>query len=46
MFHWTLTEIDETDIESLIPFVFEYPKWKQRNKHGVPRRLFADQLEL
>lgn len=46
LFGWTLTEINETDIEDLIPFVFEYPKFKERHKHGVPRQLFADQAEL
>lgn len=46
LFGWSLREIDETDIESLIPFVFEYPRWKARSKHGLPRQLFADQAEL
>jgi len=44
-FHWSLHDIDETDIESLIPFVFEYGGWKK--KGGKRRRqLFADEAEL
>jgi hypothetical protein len=46
LFGWSLREIDNTDIESLIPFVFEYPRWKARQKNGTARRLFADQAEL
>jgi len=44
MFHWSLREIDETDIESLIPFVFRYPKWKEENKKGKPKQKYADQV--
>lgn len=46
-FHWSLAEIDRTDIESLIPFVFHYPHWKGRQaKGGEPRRaLYADQAD-
>jgi len=28
LFHWSLYEIDRTDIESLIPFMFRYVAWK------------------
>ena len=28
-FGWSLYHIDETDIESLIPFIFRFPKWKE-----------------
>lgn len=45
-FGWSLKEIDETDMESLIPFVFEFPRWKHRQ--GVQerrRQVFADQAD-
>jgi hypothetical protein len=46
MFHWSLHEIDWTDIESLIPFVFHYPRWKDARFHrnGAPR-VYADQVD-
>jgi hypothetical protein len=47
VFHWSLFQIDETDIESLIPFIFQYPKWKE--KRGVDDRrkqLFADEVDF
>jgi hypothetical protein len=28
-FHWSIKEIDETDMESLIAFVLHFPRWKQ-----------------
>jgi len=47
MFHWSLREIDLTDIESLIPFVFHYPQWK--DARGAKRRgngrVYADQVD-
>jgi len=46
MFHWSLHEIDLTDIESLIPFVFHYPHWKSQNKPANGRRtLHADEVD-
>jgi hypothetical protein len=48
LFHWSLHDIDHTDIESLIPFVFHYPQWKEQRFHGNgnPRRtLFADEVD-
>ncbi|MBI5951906.1 MAG: hypothetical protein HY865_09630 [Chloroflexi bacterium] len=46
LFHWSLTQIDETDIESLIPFVFRYPKWKsERGAANKRKELFADQVD-
>ena len=46
IFHWSLFQIDETDIESLIPFVFRYPKWKEeRGVAGKRKQLFADQAD-
>lgn len=45
MFHWPLNDIDETDIESLIPFVFEFPKWKGRSPADRPRQLYADDVD-
>jgi hypothetical protein len=48
VFGWSLHDIDETDIESLIPVVFRFPKWKETQKPGKPKRkqVFADQAEL
>jgi len=43
LFGWSLREIDESDIESLIPFVMEYPRWKARQKAGGGRQLYADE---
>jgi len=44
MFHWSLRDIDLTDIESLIPFVFHYATWK--NGKAAPRKkvVYADQV--
>jgi hypothetical protein len=47
-FGWSLHEIDWTDIESLIPFVFRYPDWKARQKGANGRhaaRVYADQVD-
>lgn len=45
-FGWSLREIDETDIESLIPFAFEYPKIKAKKGVSEKRnRMFADQVD-
>ena len=47
MFHWSLHDIDETDIESLIPFVMEYPAWKAKQKAGEGKReLYIDDIDL
>ena len=48
LFHWPLSQIDATDIESLFPFVFRYPKWKAGRGSGQSpeRKIFADQVEL
>lgn len=38
-FGWSLYHIDETDIESLIPFIFRFPKWKAAQpKDGKPSK--------
>ena len=47
--HWSLRDIDETDMESLIRFFFQYPRWKgkQATNKGLPtRKVYADQAEL
>ncbi len=46
LFYWSLYDIDRTDIESLVPFVFHYPVWKARfHGNGPPRStLYADQV--
>jgi hypothetical protein len=47
LFHWPLNQIDETDIETLIPFVLRYPIWKsKRGEQGNERKVYADQMEL
>ena len=44
MFRWPLNAIDETDIESLIPFVFRYPAWKAaQSKDNGKQKIFADE---
>ena len=46
LFHWSLREIDLTDIESLIPFVFHYPRWKEGRFHSNgAKRVYADQVD-
>jgi hypothetical protein len=46
-FHWSLNEIDQTDIESLIPFVFHYPYWKMKQGSGPTgtKKVYADQAD-
>ena len=46
-FRWSLHEIDQTDIESLIPFVFHYPHWKEHRSrgNGAVRQVYADQVD-
>jgi hypothetical protein len=48
MHHWSLKDIDETDIESMIPIFFYYPRWKARGTTGreVTRKAYADEAEL
>lgn len=46
LFHWSLRDIDDTDIETLIPFVFRYPAYKKRAKGGRQKEVYADQVEL
>jgi hypothetical protein len=45
MFRWSLREIDETDMESLIPFMFRYPKWKAGRQENS-KTAYADEVEL
>jgi len=45
---WSLVDIDETDIESLIPFMFRYPGWKLAHTSGTgmqQRQLYADDVD-
>ena len=45
LFHWSLNDIDATDIESLIPFVMEYPRWKSaKHKVNGGRQMYADEV--
>jgi hypothetical protein len=46
MFHWPICQIDETDIESLIPFVFRYPIWKKESRKPREKAVYADQIDL
>lgn len=48
MFNWSLHEIDETDIESLIPFTYRFPRWKSEQGGGGPKTkmAFADQVDF
>ena len=48
LFHWSLFDLDRTDIESLIPFVFHYPRWKgvRSSGSGGTRQVFADEMEF
>ena len=45
LFHWSLREIDLTDIESLIPFVFRYPRWKEEQKAGEKKLDYVDKVD-
>ena len=47
LFHWSLAEIDATDMESLITFIFHYPRWQASSKtQGAPRqKQFVDQVD-
>jgi len=38
-----LYELDKTDIESVLPFVFYYPEWKRRSKEAKVT-VYADQV--
>ncbi|MBP8030082.1 MAG: hypothetical protein KAY78_02835 [Pseudomonadales bacterium] len=48
LFHWSLYQIDETDIESLLPFVFYYPQWRaktsEKKTSEKKKEVFADQV--
>lgn len=47
LFHWSLRDLDETDIESLLPFFLHYPRWRQGLGPGHRRqRLYADQADF
>jgi len=47
LFHWSLREIDLTDIESLIPFAFYYPQWREKRAQGNGRskQAYADEVD-
>jgi len=43
-FHWSLTDLSETDVDLLLPFVMYYPFWKNRSKQQTQEeRLYADE---
>ena len=41
-FHWSLYEIDQTDIHSLIPFFFRYARQKRRGAQA--KQTYCDQV--
>jgi len=45
VFHWSLGDIANTDIELLLPFLVYYPYWKKRAKEqpAVDRK-YADEV--
>jgi hypothetical protein len=47
LFHWSLYEIDRTDIESMIPFMFRYVSWKDGHARGNSRsqKKYADEVD-
>jgi hypothetical protein len=46
-FHWSPGQIDESDIESLIPIVFRYPQWKRSQKsEGTRQQVYADDVDF
>jgi hypothetical protein len=44
VFGWSLYEIDRTDIHTLLPFIFHYPKWKGGERHAHPKA-FCDEVD-
>lgn len=46
LFHWSLKDIDETDMESLLQFVTYYPRWKDKQPASgkKEKEVFADQV--
>jgi hypothetical protein len=43
-FGWSLRDIDETDIESLLPFIFRLNSSELNAPAGSPKRLYCDQV--
>ena len=47
LFHWSLNDIDQTDIESLIPFFFRFASWKEGRAGKTPkRRVTIDKVDF
>ncbi len=46
LFHWSLYDVDLTDMESMIGFVTYYPQWKQarEEKTTAAKTAYADQV--
>jgi hypothetical protein len=42
-FKWSLREIDETDMDSLLSFVFYWPVYKKGS--GKKREVFVDEVD-
>ena len=40
-FHWSLRDIDETDIESLLPFIF---RMNAEAGSGEPKEVYCDEV--
>lgn len=44
-FHWSMRDLDESDMESVLRFVKHYPRWKENGKRTKPKALYADQID-
>jgi hypothetical protein len=46
LFHWSLWDIDNTDMESLLTFIIHYPHWKDKQTRGtLNKEVYADQVD-
>lgn len=43
-FGWSLKDIDETDIETLFPFVIRFAESSEPPSHPKKRKVFVDQV--
>ncbi len=46
LFHWTLHDLDATDLESLIPFFQYYARRKARSPQAETPKIYADQASF
>lgn len=45
MFHWSLYEIDQTDMESMIGWFTYYPGWKERQNKRKKETTAAENVQ-